>query len=91
MLFEISLYQFTLNWGADVVKFCAQNVSFSMLVASNLAPWGTIERFRGIAWGSRLGFLSIRGDFGTAIWEFLANFGTQIVFFGMRVCRSRFL
>ena len=23
--------------------------------------------------------------------QFLANFGTQIVFFGMRVCRSRFL
>ena len=29
-----------MNWGADVVKFGAQNVSFSMLVASNLAPWG---------------------------------------------------
>ena len=30
-------------------------------------------------------------DFGAAIWTFLANFGTTIVFFGMRVCRSRFL
>ena len=29
-----------MNWGADVVKFGAQNVSFGMLVASNLAPWG---------------------------------------------------
>ena len=29
-----------MNWGADVVKFGAQNVSFSMLVASTLAPWG---------------------------------------------------
>ena len=32
--------QFPLNWGADVVKFGAQNVSFGMLVAPNLAPWG---------------------------------------------------
>ena len=30
-------------------------------------------------------------DFGAAIWTFLANFGTTIVFFGMRVYRSRFL
>ena len=29
-----------MNWGADVVKFGAQNVSFSMFVASNLAPGG---------------------------------------------------
>ncbi len=29
-----------MNWGTDVVKFGAQNVLFSMLVASNLAPWG---------------------------------------------------
>ena len=29
-----------MNWGADVVKFGAQNVLFSMLVASNLAPGG---------------------------------------------------
>ena len=34
------VFQFTVNWGADVVKFGAQNVSFSMLVASNMAPWG---------------------------------------------------
>ena len=26
--------------GADSVKFGAQNVSFGMLVAPNLAPWG---------------------------------------------------
>ena len=29
-----------MNWGADIIKFGAQNVFFSMLVASNLAPWG---------------------------------------------------
>ena len=29
-----------MNWGADVVKFDVQNVLFSMLVASNLAPGG---------------------------------------------------
>ena len=34
------VFQFTVNWGADVVKFGAQNVSVCMLVASNLAPWG---------------------------------------------------
>ena len=34
------VFQFSVNWGADVVKFGAQNVSFSMVVASNLAPWG---------------------------------------------------
>ena len=34
------VFQFTVNWGADVVKFGTQNVSSSMLVASNLAPWG---------------------------------------------------
>ena len=34
------VFQFTVNWGADVVKFGAQNVSFGILVAPNLAPWG---------------------------------------------------
>ena len=29
-----------MNWGADVGTFDAQNVLFSMLVASNLAPGG---------------------------------------------------
>ena len=28
------------NVGADSVKFGVQNVSFGMLVAPNLAPWG---------------------------------------------------
>ena len=32
--------QFPLNWGADVVKFGAQNVLFGMLVDPNLEPWG---------------------------------------------------
>ena len=34
------VFQFTVNWGANVIKFGAQNVSFGMLVASNLPPWG---------------------------------------------------
>ena len=38
-----------------------------------------------------LDFYRFWTDFGAAIWTFLANFGTTIVFFGMRVCRSRFL
>ena len=42
-----------MNWGADVVKFEAQNVLFSMLVASNLglgdhrAMLGTWEHTEG--------------------------------------------
>ena len=59
---------------------------------------GTIERCRG-TWehtegdlgGPGLDFYRFWKDFGAAIWTFLANFGTTIVFFGMRVCRSRFL
>ena len=59
---------------------------------------GTIERCRG-TWEHTEGDLGSPGlhfyrfwkDFGAAIWTFLANFGTTIVFFGMRVCRSRFL
>ena len=39
-------------------------------------------------WGSRLGFLSILGGFRG---HHLDVFGLTIVFFGMRVCRSRFL
>ena len=42
-------------------------------------------------WGSRLGFLSILEGFRGCHLNRLANFGTTIVFFGMRVCRSRFL
>ena len=33
-------FQFTVNWGADVVKFGALDGSSSMLVGSNLARWG---------------------------------------------------
>ena len=33
--------QFPLNWGADVAKFGAHKMLFSiLLVAPNLAPWG---------------------------------------------------
>ena len=59
---------------------------------------GTIERCRGTwehtegdLWVPGLDFYRFWKDFGAAIWEFLTNFGTTIVFFGMRVCRSRFL
>ena len=135
------------NWGADVVEFGAQSVSFGMLVAPNLAPWGpssdagglgstqketlgvqawisidlgrisgppfrrfsvpwgpfwhrlgTIERCRG-TWehtegdlgGPSLDFYRFGEDFGAAIFAFLVNSGTKMKFFGMRVCRSRFL
>ena len=61
--------QSTVIFGADVVSFQGQNMSLGMLVASNLAPWGTIERFRGLGntrretLGSRFGFLSILHGF----------------------------
>ena len=32
-----------MNWGADVVKFGAQNMYFGMLVAPTLAPWGPLS------------------------------------------------
>ena len=35
---------FTMILGAEVVNFGPQNVSFGMLAASTLAPWGIIER-----------------------------------------------
>ena len=41
-------FQFTVNWGADVVKFCAQNMPFSMLFVFNLAPWGPSSDARGL-------------------------------------------
>ena len=83
--------------GTDDVSFGGQNVLFGMLVASSLAPWGTIERFRR-TWEHKKGDLGVPGldfcrfwgDFGAAIQAFLANFRTTIVFFGMCVCRSRF-
>ena len=56
-----------------------KTMTFGMLVASNLAPWGTIERIWG-TWEHEKGDLGVPGldfcrfgDFGTAIWEFLAN------------------
>ena len=62
-----SRVSFPLNWGADVVKFGAQNVSFGMLVEPNLAPWGPSSDPGGL--GSRrkatLGFQAcISIDFG---------------------------
>ena len=46
--------------GADVISFVAQNVSFGMLVASTLEPWGTIERFGG-TWAHKRGDLGVPG------------------------------
>ena len=67
----------------DVIKFGAQNVSFGMLVAPNLAPWGPSSDAGGL--GSRrkaaLGFQAcISIDFGRISGP---PFG--------RVCRSGFL
>ena len=59
------VFQFSANWSADSVKFRAQNVSFGMLVAPNLAPWGPSSDAGGLGstrketLGFRLGFLSI--------------------------------
>ena len=38
--FDVTCFSIHGELGADVVKFGAQNVSFGMLVAPNLAPWG---------------------------------------------------
>ena len=81
-------------FGAAVFSFGAQNVSFSMLVASNLTPWGIIERFRG-TWEHEKGDLGVQVwisvDFG-GIWgsSFSANFGTTYVFLFMLVSRALF-
>ena len=37
---QVFFVQFMVNWDADVVKFGAQNILFSILVSSNLTPWG---------------------------------------------------
>ena len=34
---------FTVIWAANLPSFGAQTLPFGMLVASTLAPWGTIE------------------------------------------------
>ena len=52
---------------------------------------GTWEHTEGDLGGPGLDFYRFWKDFGAAIWTFLANFGTTIVFFGMRACRSSFL
>ena len=95
--FDVTCFSIHGELGADVVKFGAHNVSFGMLVAPNLAPWGPSSVAGGLGrtqkeiGGPGLDFFRFWKDFGVAIWTFLANFGTTIVFFGMRVCRSRFL
>ena len=89
------VFQFTLNVGADSVKFGAQNVSFGMLCCAQFGTLGTIERRRGTwehtegdLWGPGLDFYRFWKDFGAAIWTFLANFGTTIVFFILMVFRG---
>ena len=54
-------FQFTVIWGADLVSFGAQNVSFGMPFASTLAPCGIIERSRG-TWEHK------KGDFAVQAW-----------------------
>ena len=62
--------------GADFVKFGAQNVSFVMLVAPNLAPWGPSSDAGGLGstrketLGFRAWTLSILGDSEAAISKF---------------------
>ena len=56
-----------MNWGADIFKFGVQNLLFSMLVASNLAPWGPSIDAGGLGSTRKetLGFLAwISFDFG---------------------------
>ena len=84
--------------GADSVKFGGPKRVIWHACCAQFGTLGTIERCRG-TWEQTEGGLGVPGlhfyrfgkDFGAAIWTFLANFGTTIVFFGMRVCRSRFL
>ena len=84
--FDVMCFSIHGELGADVVKFGAQNVSFGMLVAPNLAPWGPSSDAGGLGSTRKetLGFQAwISIDFGGIP-------GTTIVFFGMRVCRSCF-
>ena len=72
-------------------------MSRGMLFAPNSAPWGPSSDAAGLGstrketLGPGLDFYRFWKDFGAAISMFLANFGPTIVFFDMRVCRSRFL
>ena len=91
------VFEFAVSVGADSVKFGAQNVSFGMLVAPNLAPRGPSSDAGGLG-STRKETLGVQAwisiDFGRISappFGFLANFGITIVFFGMRICRSRFL
>ena len=75
------------GFSADVVSIGAQNMSFGMFLASNLAPWGTSERFRG-TWQHKKRDLGVPGldfcrfwmDFGTAIWNFLSTLEQKLCF-----------
>ena len=93
--FDVTCFSIHGELGRGCCKFGAQNVSFSMLVASNLTPWGSSSDAGGL--GSKrkeaLGFqawisIDLGGISGPPFGRFLANFGTTIVFFAMRACRS---
>ena len=72
-----------MNWGADVVKFGAQDVLFSMLVASNSAPWGpsidagglgsTRKETLGVQAGISFDFGRISGSAFGRFWPTLAQ------------------
>ena len=75
--------QLTAIWGADVVSLRAQNMSFGMLLASTLAPWGTIQRSKGdlvlevlqkYNFSRILGFCCFRSHFLCSLW-FWEQFG----------------
>ena len=74
--------QFTVIWGADVVSFGSQNVSFGMLVVSTLAPCGIIERSSG-TWECKNGDLGVQAwisvDFGRISGPQFKSF--QVTFF----------
>ena len=55
------ILQLSVIWGADVVRFSAQNVSFGIFVASTLTPWETIERSGGTSEHKK-------GDLGVQAW-----------------------
>ena len=70
------VFQFTVNWGADVVKVGAQNMYSGMLVAPNLDLWdhramqGYLGAHRRRPWASRLGFPLILKRFRGRHWDF---------------------
>ena len=71
--------------GGDVVKFSAQNVSFGMLVASNLAPWGPSSDAGGLGSTRKetVGFRAWTIDFGRISGPTFERFRLTLVFWHM--------